>query len=94
MPCDCTILNIKNDDNYNDFFTIFTKYGEILIERKGGILARSLRTFVKEGDRLNKGDEFGRILLGSHCWITLPDSFDTLKVKVGDVLKAGETILA
>ncbi len=93
VPCDCTIIKIENIDNYNDFFTIETAFGEILIERKGGILARSLRSFVKEGDTLNAGDEYGRILLGSHCWITVPKELGIL-VKENDVLKAGETIIA
>lgn len=93
VPCDCKILTIENIDNYNDFFTFKTEFGEILIERMGGILARSLRSFVKEGDKLYKGDAYGKILLGSHCWITIPDNLKIL-VKVNDILKAGETIIA
>ncbi len=88
-----TITNIKNIDNYNDFFTLETAFGNILIERKGGVLARSLRSFVKEGDKLVKGQPYGKILLGSHCWITVPEALE-IKVKVNDIIKAGQTIIA
>lgn len=93
VPCDCTITNIKNIDNYNDFFTLKTEFGDILIERKGGILARSLRSFVKEGDKLIKGQPYGKILLGSHCWISVPETLK-VKVKINDIVKAGKTIIA
>ncbi len=93
VPCNCVITNIKNIDNYNDFFTLETAFGSIIVERKGGILARSLRSFNKEGDKLIKGQPYGKILLGSHCWITVPEAL-TIKVKVNDILKAGQTVIA
>ena len=93
VPCDCTIVAIDNVDNYNDTFTLNTEFGTILLHRMGGILARSLRSFAKIGDLLKKGQPYGRILLGSHCWITVPPTLNIL-VKVGDSLIAGETIIA
>jgi phosphatidylserine decarboxylase len=93
VPCDCEIISIENDNNYYDKYLLQTEFGEIILERKGGILARSIRSFYKEGDLLNRGDEYGRILLGSHCWITVPQELNIL-VNVGDILKAGETIIA
>ena len=72
---------IKNDD---------TTVGVIQV---AGILARRIRSFVNEGDVLQKGDIFGRILLGSQVVLILPN--DThLNVKVGDILIDGESVVA
>ena len=59
------------------------------IERRGGVLARSVRTNVKIGDYVKKGQIIGRILLGSHAAI-YPIYYPT--VKVGDHILAGQTI--
>ncbi len=72
---------IKNDD---------TTVGVIQV---AGILARRIQSFVNEGDVLQKGDIFGRILLGSQVVLVLPDDAQ-LNVKVGDVLIDGESIVA
>lgn len=86
------IINITGDSSCNKI-ELSTIFGNTIIERWSGILARTVRTSVKVGDVVNKGDIIGRILLGSHCSITIPKS---LKVKVyeGDHLLAGETIIA
>ncbi len=72
---------IKNDD---------TTVGVIQV---AGILARRIQSFVNEGDVLQKGDIFGRILLGSQVVLVLPDDAQ-LNVKVGDVLIDGDSIVA
>ena len=72
---------IKNDN---------TTVGVIQV---AGILARRIQSFVNEGDVLQKGDVFGRILLGSQVVLILPS--DThLNVEVGDVLIDGESVVA
>ena len=72
---------IKNDN---------TTVGVIQV---AGILARRIQSFVNEGDVLQKGDIFGRILLGSQVVLILPNNAK-LNVKVGDVLTDGESVVA
>lgn len=58
-----------------------------------GILARRIQSFVDVGDILQKGDVFGRILLGSQVVLILPNNAQ-LNVNVGDTLIDGETVVA
>jgi phosphatidylserine decarboxylase len=66
---------------------------EILFRQIAGALARRIKWYVKEGQSLQQGDEFGFIKFGSRVDIFLP--LDArVKVKIGDVTKGGKTILA
>jgi phosphatidylserine decarboxylase len=66
---------------------------EILFRQIAGALARRIRWYVKEGDSLQQGQEFGFIKFGSRVDIFLPLSAKVV-VKVGDVTKGGRTIIA
>ena len=65
----------------------------ILFRQIAGIMARRIKWYVKEGDELGQGDEFGFIRFGSRVDTYIPLDA-TVKVKVGDVVKGGRTILA
>ena len=58
-----------------------------------GFLARRIKCYVKEHQKVNKGDKIGMISLGSQVTLILPKELE-LKVKVNDNVKAGETIIA
>ena len=62
---------------------------KLTIIRLGGILARSVRTSVKVGDYVEKGQIIGRILLGSHA--SIYPIYDSV-VKVGDHVLMGQTL--
>jgi phosphatidylserine decarboxylase len=66
---------------------------EILFRQIAGALARRIKWYVKEGQPLDQGDEFGFIKFGSRVDIFLPLDAKIL-VKVGDVTKGGKTVLA
>jgi phosphatidylserine decarboxylase len=66
---------------------------EILFRQIAGALARRIRWYVKEGDALEQGQEFGFIKFGSRVDIFLPLDTKVL-VKIGDVTKGGRTIIA
>jgi phosphatidylserine decarboxylase len=66
---------------------------EILFRQIAGALARRIKFYVKEGQVLDQGDEFGFIKFGSRVDIFLPlDAKVT--VKIGDITKGGRTIIA
>jgi phosphatidylserine decarboxylase len=92
-PCEGKIISIENQDNYFDKIVLQSDYGNVIMERRGGVLARSLVTNIKPGQIVEKGMEYGRIKLGSHSSITLPERANII-VKTGDELKAGETVIA
>jgi len=58
-----------------------------------GILARRIQSFVHPGDEIEKGEIFGRILLGSQVILILPLDADVL-VHRGDTLIDGESVVA
>jgi len=66
---------------------------EVLVRQIAGAVARRIKWYVKEGDVLTQGDEFGFIKFGSRVDIFLP--LDTeIMVKPGDKSVAGKTVLA
>lgn len=66
---------------------------EILFRQIAGALARRIKFYIKEGQSLEQGQEFGFIKFGSRVDIFLPlDAKVT--VNIGDVTKGGRTIIA
>jgi len=80
----------------NERTTIVAKMAtgtEVLFRQIAGALARRIKCYVKEGQALEQGQEFGFIKFGSRVDIFLPTDVH-IKVKIGDVAKGGITILA
>ncbi|HDQ16100.1 MAG TPA: phosphatidylserine decarboxylase [Bacteroidetes bacterium] len=72
-----------------------TKIGLIKINLMAGTLARRIEPYIKEEDELKKGDKIGIIKLGSRVDVYLPSNkIKNIKVKVNDLVKAGETNIA
>ncbi len=66
---------------------------EILYRQIAGALARRIVWYVKEGDQVKQGDEFGFIKFGSRVDIFLPTDAK-VNVTLGEVVKGGQTVLA
>lgn len=58
-----------------------------------GVLARRIVPFVETGDELARGDRMSLIQFGSRVDVYLPHSAK-IKVKIGDRVVGGETVLA
>jgi phosphatidylserine decarboxylase len=58
-----------------------------------GVLARRIVPFVKAGDEVQRGQRISLIQFGSRCDLYLPLAYN-IKVKVGDKVVGGETIMA
>jgi phosphatidylserine decarboxylase len=67
--------------------------GEILFRQIAGALARRIKWYVKEGESLEQGQEFGFIKFGSRVDVFLPLNAK-VTAKIGDVVKGGRTIIA
>ncbi len=66
---------------------------EVLFRQIAGALARRIVWYVKEGDQVEQGQEFGFIKFGSRVDLFLPlDS--KVNVKIGDTVTGGKTIIA
>ena len=66
---------------------------EILFRQIAGALARRIKWYVKEGESLEQGQEFGFIKFGSRVDVFLPLNA-RVTAKIGDVVKGGRTIIA
>jgi phosphatidylserine decarboxylase len=66
---------------------------EILFRQIAGALARRIKCYVKEGQPLEQGQEFGFIKFGSRVDVFLPLDAK-ITVKVGEVTKGGRTVIA
>jgi phosphatidylserine decarboxylase len=65
----------------------------ILFRQIAGAMARRIVWYVKEGDKVEQGQQFGFIKFGSRVDVFLPLG-STIKVELGQVVKGGRTVLA
>ncbi len=66
---------------------------QILFRQIAGALARRIKCYVKEGDRLSQGGEFGFIKFGSRVDLFLPLDAE-VTVNIDDKTTAGKTVIA
>lgn len=71
---------------------INSKFGKMLFTQIAGFIARRIVCNLKVGDNVTMGNRFGMIKFGSRSDVIVPKNWK-LKVKVGDKVTAGETIL-
>ena len=69
-------------------------YRRFVVRQITGAIARRIVCWLKPGDELATGEQFGMIKLGSRTELVLPrEKALELKAKLGDVVHAGSTIL-
>lgn len=66
---------------------------EVLFRQIAGALARRIVWYVREGEDVAQGEEFGFIKFGSRVDVFLPLDAE-VKVKIGEKTKGGVTVLA
>ena len=83
----------KSFENEKNEILIQNKQLKVKVIQIAGFLARRIMCHVKINQKVNKGQKIGFIALGSQTTIILPRNLK-LKVKTGDKVKAGQTIIA
>src|ERR1700749_2203455 len=66
---------------------------QVLFRQIAGALARRIVWYVKEGDKVDQGEQFGFIKFGSRVDVFLPLG-TKINVNINDVVKGGRTVLA
>jgi phosphatidylserine decarboxylase len=89
-PASSETAPIQNERNYilirrDDF--------RLKMSQVAGLLARRIVFWKKPGDPVDKGERIGLIRFGSRVDLWLPEQL-SLRVKTGDRVKAGATIIA
>jgi phosphatidylserine decarboxylase len=67
--------------------------GPIIVTQIAGLIARRIICWVKEGQSMATGEQFGLIRFGSQVDVVLAKSL-TIKVKAGDRVEAGSSVIA
>lgn len=65
----------------------------VLVRQIAGLIARRIVTDAHEGEHVRQGDRMGLIRFGSRVDVFIPPG-STLRIKPGDVVYAGTTVLA
>jgi len=82
-----------NENVYIGFDSTDPREEKIGIKLIAGVLARRIVPFVEMGDDLARGDRISLIQFGSRVDVYLPHGAK-IKVKIGDKVVGGETVLA
>lgn len=105
-PIDGEVVGVKHRDgrffmafdkeksllNESNEIIIKSEIGRIKVIQIAGFIARRIQCFVKEKQKINKGESIGRIVIGSQVCLIIPKKV-RLVVNVGGKVRAGETIL-
>ena len=83
--------SLKNEKN--EIIINNKKIGNIKVIQIAGFLARKIKCFVRENQKINKGQKIGAIVLGSQVSLIIPIKAD-LSIKVGKKVKSGTSIIA
>jgi phosphatidylserine decarboxylase len=106
-PCDGRVVEVRyspgkymaayKDEaslkNENIVMLLEGNQGRVMVRQVAGFIARRVVCRVKPGDRLNRGERYGIIKFSSRLDVFLPKNVE-IKVKAGDSVKAGESIIA
>ena len=87
--------NLDKASKQNEHNAVFIKTEDgknICMVQIAGLIARRIICKIQEGDTVVRGQRFGLICFGSRLDVYLP-SDTTLKVTVGDKVKAGTSVL-
>lgn len=84
----------SSTDNERTTIVINTPTGiEVLMRQIAGAMARRIKWYISEGDKVEQGQEFGFIKFGSRVDVLLPVG-TKVTVNIGDKTKGGRTVLA
>lgn len=82
------------DVNEQNAVTVSDTQGRrVLFVQVAGILARRIICHLQGGERVAQGDRYGLIMLGSRVDVYCPPEVQ-IKVQVGQLVRAGETVIA
>jgi len=81
------------ESNEQNVVTIRSDAGTVVMKQIAGLLARRIVFTKKVGDTVERGERVGLIKFGSRTDVIFPGAAE-MKVRVGDHVKGGSTVLA
>ena len=83
----------SSTDNEQNYVVTANEKVTVAYKQIAGFLARRIRWYIEEGDKVSQGAEYGFIRFGSRIDILVPTD-SKIKVELGQKVKAGRSILA
>ena len=83
----------KSFENEKNEIIIQNSQLKVKVIQTAGFLERRIKCYVKKEQKVNKGHKIGMIALSSQTTLVLPIGVE-IKVKIGQSVKAGETVIA
>jgi phosphatidylserine decarboxylase len=83
----------SSDNEHNTIVVQGDKY-KVFVKQIAGLIARRIVCWIKPGDRLERGERLGLIRFGSRVDLFLPTDKAQIKVKLGDKVQGGASIIA
>jgi phosphatidylserine decarboxylase len=80
-------------ENEQNVFTLESAAGPVVVRQIAGLLARRIVFWKRVGDALERGERVGLIKFGSRVDVLLDPALE-LRVKIGDRVRAGSSVLA
>ena len=84
--------HLASEENEQSVIGIENDKCKLIHKQITGLIARRIICRVEEGQEVQKGERFGMIRFGSRCDVIIPKSVE-IKVKVGDKVERGETVI-
>ena len=82
-----------SDRNERNIITIRTRIGNVIVTQVSGAVVRRIVCYVKQNERVTRGQRIGMIRFGSRVDVLLPRNYSFV-VSPGQKVKAGETTIA
>jgi len=83
----------SSTENERATVVLANEHGEVLLRQIAGAVARRIRTYVRVGQKVQQGEDFGFITFGSRVDIFLPLDAE-IKVAIGAAVKGNQDVLA
>lgn len=87
-------FNKDSEMNERVEITLKTNVGQVKLVQIAGAFARRIKTYIRKGDKISKGQRIGMIRFGSRVDLFLPKKRVRVLTRVGVAVKAGESCLA
>lgn len=82
----------SSTENERTTMVIENPHATLLLRQIAGALARRIKYYVKEGQKVSQNEEFGFIRFGSRVDVFFPIGTE-IDVKIGETVKGGITVL-
>lgn len=82
-----------SDRNERNTITLRTRLGNVIVTQISGAVIRRIVCYVKQNEKVMRGERIGMIRFGSRVDVALPRDY-TFVVSKGQKVKAGKTIIA